>query len=94
MSINKVAKRIVEGLRMPGSPPKVCMEQVTLKCADGREIAMDKLPLAQVLNHSETVGAEEVVLSVPDGRSVTTLVNCTPIHSEHRPTGRTEGACQ
>ena len=82
MSINQEAKRIVEGVRMPGSPPEALMEQVTLKRADGREIALDRFPLSQALNHAENVRAEEMVLSVPDGRSVTTLVNCTPIHSE------------
>ena len=30
-----------------------------------------------------TVRAEEIVLQVPDGRSVTTLVNATPIRSEN-----------
>ena len=82
MSINQEAKRIVEGVRMAGSPPEALLEQVTLKRADGREIALEKLPLSQVLDHTETVRAEEIVLSVPDGRTVTTLVNCTPIHSE------------
>ena len=36
--------------------------------------------MAQALSSAETVRAEEVVLSVPDGRSVTTLINATPIH--------------
>ena len=34
------------------------------------------------LSGAETVRAEEIVLSVPDGSSVTTLVNATPIHAE------------
>ena len=34
-------------------------------------------------SEDETVRAEEIELSVPDGRSVTTLVNATPIHSAH-----------
>ena len=34
-----------------------------------------------MLSDAQTVRAEEVVLSTPDGRSVTTLVNVTPIHS-------------
>lgn len=34
-----------------------------------------------------TVRAEEVVLEVPGGRSITTLINATPIHSEE---GRVE----
>ena len=38
--------------------------------------------MAQALSAGETVRAEEVVISVPDGRSVTTLINATPIRSE------------
>ena len=34
---------------------------------------------------AETVRAEEVVLSVPDGRSVTTLINATPIRDPDGP---------
>ncbi len=82
-SLNLVAKRIVESLRMPGRPPEALPEVITCRRADGREIALDQLPLSHVLSHTETVRAEEVVLSVPDGRSVTTLINSTPIHSEH-----------
>ena len=54
-----------------------------LRCrrADGREIALDDLPLEEQWNDPETVRAEEMVLSVPDGRSVRTLVNATPIRS-------------
>ena len=48
---------------------------------DGREIRLDGLPLADELRNAETVRAEEIELSVPDGRSVTTLVNATPILS-------------
>lgn len=79
---NREARRIVEVLLTPGSPPEALVEQVTLKRADGREIALDQLPLSKALVHAENVRAEEIVLSVPDGRSVTTLINCTPIHSE------------
>ncbi len=79
---NREARRIVEVLLSPGSTPEALVELVTLKRADGREIALDQFPLSQALCHAENVWAEEIVLSVPDGRSVTTLVNCTPIHSE------------
>ncbi len=79
---NREARRIVEVLLTPGSQPETLLEQVTLKRADGREIALDQFPLSQALIHAENVRAEEMVLSVPDGRSVATLVNCTPIHSE------------
>ena len=78
---NREARRIVEVLLTPGSPPESLLEQITLKRADGREIALDQFPLSQALFHAENVRAEEILLSVPDGRSVETLVNCTPIHS-------------
>ena len=50
--------------------------------ADGREISLVEFPLAQGLRTGETVRAEEIVLQAPDGRSVTTLINATPIFSE------------
>ena len=55
---------------------------ITVRRADGREISLAEFPLAQALSTGETVRAEEIVLRVPDGRSVTTLVNATPIRSE------------
>ena len=79
---NREAKRIVEVLLTPGSPPESLLEQITLKRADGREIALDQFPLSEALIRAENVRAEEIVLTVPDGRTVTILINCTPIHSE------------
>ena len=82
VSLNREAKRIVEGLRMPGRTAEQLLEVVTCERADGRTVSLGEFPLAQELSRGETVRAEEIVLSVPDGRSVTTLVNATPIHSE------------
>ena len=81
-SFNREARRIVEVLRSPGRPPEQLLEVLTCRFADGREIALDQLPLARALGSAEMVRAEEIVLSVPDGRSVTTLINATPIHGE------------
>ena len=47
--------------------------------AVGPEVALDRFPLSQQLSTPETVRAEEIVLSVPDGRRVKTLVNAAPI---------------
>ena len=55
---------------------------VTFRRADGREISLSDFPIAQQLSTCETVRAEEIVLSVPDGRSVRVLINATPIHGE------------
>ena len=38
--------------------------------------------MTYLLSIGETVRAEEIVLQVPDGRSITTLLNATPIRSE------------
>ena len=55
---------------------------MTCRRADGREVSLAEFSLAQLLGNPETVRAEEMTLSVPDGRSVTTLVNSTPIQAD------------
>ena len=82
VSFNREARRIMESLRTAGHPLEQLQDVVTCRRADGREIALAEFPLAGQLTSGETVRAEEMVLSVPDGRSVRTLVNSTPIRSE------------
>ena len=82
VSINREAKRIVEGLRLPGRSLEELLEVTTCRRADGREVALDELPQGRLLRHAETVRAEEVVLQVPGGYQVRTLINVTPIPSE------------
>ena len=82
VSLNREARRIVETLRMPGHTAEDLLGILTCRFTDGREIALDRLPLASALSRAETVRAEEIVLTTPDGRSVTTLVNATPIDAE------------
>ena len=80
VSLNREATRIVTSLCGPGQSAEQLLGVIACRRADGREVALDRLPLSQALDSAETVRAEEVVLSVPDGRSVTTLINATPIH--------------
>ena len=77
VSCNREARRIVEGLRTPVRPLEELLEVTVCRRADGREV-----PLAQQFASAETVRAEEVVLSVPDGRSLRTLINAMPIEAE------------
>ena len=81
VSFNREATRIVESLRMPDRSMEESLEAIICRRGDGREIALDQFSLAAALRSAETVRAEEVVLSVADGRSVTTLINLTPIRS-------------
>ena len=82
VSFNREAQRIVESLRMPGRPAEQLLEVISFRRADGREVSLSEFPIAELLNSGETMRAEEMVLSVPDGRSVRVLVNATPIRTE------------
>ena len=81
VSVNREARRIAEGLRTEGRPVEELLEVISFRRADGPEVSLSEFPLAGQLGIGETVRAEEVVLSVPDGRSVRTLINATPILS-------------
>ena len=80
--VNREARRIVDGLRDPDQTVEQLLDVVSFRRADGREVSLSEFPLARALGTGETVRAEEIVISVPDGRSVTTLINATPITSE------------
>ncbi len=84
LSVNREARRIGERLRTPGHPSEQLLEVMSLRLADGREISLSEFPIAEQLNTGETLRAEEVVLSVPDGRSIRVLINVTPIRAEGR----------
>ena len=74
-SFNREARRIVAGLVSPELPVERLAGAMTCRRGDGRTVTLDDL------GRAEAVRAEEIVLSVPDGRSVTTLLNATPIRS-------------
>ena len=82
MLVNRETRRIVEGLVVPGQSAEQLLEILKCRYADGREISLEESPFAQLLSSAKTLRAEEIVLEVPDGRRVTTLVNATPIHSD------------
>ena len=82
VSVNREARRIAEGLRTAGRPAEELVDVISFRRGDGREVSLSEFPIAQQLGTGETLRAEEVVLSVPDGRSVRTLINATPIPAE------------
>ena len=81
VSFNREARRMMKGFRKPDSSLDELLRLITCRLADGREFALDQIPLGHVLSDAQTVRAEEIVLSTPDGRSITTLINATPIHA-------------
>ena len=82
VSFNREAWRIVDGLCTPGHPREELFEVASWRLADGREVSFEEFPLSGQLEHARAMRAEEIVLSVPDGRSVRTLMNSTPIRSD------------
>ncbi len=82
VSFNREGRRIVDGLRGPEQAPEDLLGLITVRRADGSEVSLEEFPLAEILGSSETVRAEEIVMGVPDGRSVSVLLNATPIHSD------------
>ena len=81
VSINQEARRIFSGLGQPGLALEELKHSLTWQRADGREVALAEFNMAQLVSRGETVRAEEMTFTVPDGRSVKTLMNATPIRS-------------
>ena len=82
VSINRETRRILEGLTTAEQDVEQLLEVLTFRRADGRETSLAEFPLARALGAGEAVRAEEIVITVPDGRSVATLVNATPIRAD------------
>ncbi len=82
VSFNREATRIVDSLREPDQSPEQLLDVLTCRRANGREVSLLEFSMAELLSAGETVRAEEIALRVPDGRSVTALLNATPIRSE------------
>ena len=81
-SFNREALRIVDGLRNADQSPQELLDNLTIRRADGREVALAELPLARLMSAGETVRAEEMTLLAADGRTVAALVNATPVRRE------------
>ncbi len=82
VSLNREGRRLVDGLTNPGQTAEQILDVLTFRRADGRETSLREFPLAEALSTGETVRAEEIVISVADGRSVSVLLNATAIRSE------------
>ena len=81
-SMNREARRIVGGLLETDGSWERALSTLTFRRPDGREVSLEDLTIYEALGAGETVRAEEITIELPDGRSVTALVNATPIRSE------------
>ena len=79
---NHECQRMVDDLQLPGASFERLPEVAWFRRADGREVSFSELPTSRVMQSGETVRAEEIVICLPSGRSITTLVNAAPIYSD------------
>ncbi len=82
VQFNEEARRIAGSPRGQGRSLDQALSSFTFRRMDGREIPHADLPVQRALSSGETLRSEEIVIQRPDGETVTTLVNATPIHSE------------
>ena len=82
VSTNREWLRIIDALLAPEEPPENLRETLTIRRADGRELRLADVSMDQLLRAGEKVRAEEMVFSVPNGRSIAVLLNGNPILSK------------
>ena len=81
VSLNQETRRIVRGLHAPGHTLSELLSVMTFRRLDGRDISPEELPTARAIRTGETVRAEEIVIHLPDGQAITTVINATPVRS-------------
>ena len=80
--LNRESRRLIDVLGVPDMDVENIFTSLKFTRSDGREIAFADLPGTRALQTGETVRAEEIVIHLPNGNTVTTLVNCAPLFSE------------
>ncbi len=82
VSYNREMARMFGSLRTPGDSPEQLLKAMTIRRADGREYTLEEVPVGQAIREGGPVRAEEIVYSVPDGRSFAALANGNPIRAQ------------
>ena len=79
---NQEARRIVDVLREPGQSPEQLLDRLTVRWGGRKKFSRQESPLVQLFGIGDTIRAQEIVMSVRSGGSVSELVNATLIRSE------------
>ncbi len=80
--VNSEARRIVSDLHEQEQSPEELLGLLTIRRADGSEVPLEALSVAQALSRGGTVRAEEVSLGIPDGGAVSVLMDVTRLRSQ------------
>ena len=82
VKFNREARRIISGTREQDRSFEQLCSMMTFRRIDGQEIPRHELPLERSIGTGETVRAEQVLVCLPNGETVSTLINTTPIYSK------------
>ena len=82
LSYNQEILRLFGDQETIETPWEENLPRMSFRRFDGREIPTAELPMNRVYLFGETIRAEELVVQMPDGRSVPVLLNGAPIYSE------------
>jgi PAS domain S-box-containing protein len=77
--VNPEMQHILGLSYQPGKPLADCTQGIIFRKPDGQMYDLAELPVRRALNHGGTVQAEEIRMEFPDGHSISTLVNATPL---------------
>ena len=82
VSYNREVIRIANALYHPDATFEEVLGSLTIRRGDGRELTMAEFPIAETLRTGEAVRLEQMVFQSAGGRSMTIMVNATPIRSD------------
>ncbi len=82
VSLNQEAKKILGELDPRDEGLREILSRTAIRRASGQEFSLDLTALSEQLQSGETVRAEEMTLSFPDGSTLSALVNAVPIRSD------------
>ena len=82
VTYNQEAGRLVGLLQTGDGTVDEMLDQLIVRRSDGRDIDTTAESLIDLMKKAEKVRAEEIVMEMPDGKSVKALLNATPIWSE------------
>ena len=66
----------------PDQFPEDLQTVMTVRSGGGRELSLEEFPIGDALRVGESVRQEEIVLRLPDGRSITSLMNVMSVRLE------------
>ena len=80
--INQEIRRMMSVLEFPEESMANAFEVMSFFRPDGRELSFEELPLSIVLQSGEKVEPQELLLRLPNGNEMNTVVNVSPVFSE------------